>query len=105
MATLNGENSDTPCFRALTHPPAHPLSGGNSLHFQGCIKLWFGPRAVPARSSHEGKKAPEGPAPKHIVMRYKPGRLAVRELNAAMLHFEGSQPLFDGGNLIWEHPP
>jgi hypothetical protein len=38
----------------------------------------------PARSGHEGKKAPEGPTPKSIVTRCEPGRLAVRELDAAL---------------------
>jgi hypothetical protein len=51
---------------------------------QGCIKLRFGPRAVSARSGHEGKKAPERPTPKPIVTRCEPGRLAVRELDAAL---------------------
>jgi L-serine deaminase len=51
----------------------------------GCIKLRFGPRAVSARSGHEGKKAPEGPTPKPIVTRCEPGRLAVRELDAALV--------------------
>jgi hypothetical protein len=51
---------------------------------QGCIKLGIGPRAVPARSGHEGEEATEGPAPKPIPTRCEPGRLAVRELDAAL---------------------
>src|ERR1035441_354534 len=47
---------------------------------QGCIKLWIGPRTVPVRSGHEGKKAPEGPTPKPIPTRCEPGRFAVRNI-------------------------
>jgi len=54
---------------------ATACSGGR---WQGCIKLWIGPRAVPARSGHEEKNAPESPTPEPNLIRYKPGRLAVR---------------------------
>src|ERR1035438_1238604 len=47
---------------------------------QGCVKLWIGPRTVPVRSRHEGKKAPEGPTPKPISTRCEPGRFAVRNI-------------------------
>jgi hypothetical protein len=52
----------------------------SEMYAQGCIVLWFGPRAVPARSSHDGEKVPEGPTPKRISTRCEPGRLAVRGL-------------------------
>src|ERR1035441_7885008 len=45
-----------------------------------CINLWSGPRTVPVRSGHEGKKAPESPTPKPIPTRCKPGRFAVRNI-------------------------
>src|ERR1035441_2974484 len=47
---------------------------------QGCIKLGIGPRTVPVRSGHEGKKALEGPPPKSIPTRCEPGRFAVRNI-------------------------
>ena len=42
------------------------------------IPAWIGPRTVPVRSGHEGKKAPESPTPKPIPTRCEPGRFAVR---------------------------
>src|ERR1035438_9760546 len=47
---------------------------------QGCTKLWIGPRTVPVRSGHEGKKAPECPTPMPIPTRCGPGRFAVRNI-------------------------
>jgi hypothetical protein len=64
---------------------------------QGCVKLRIGPRAVPARSGRERKKATEGPAPKPIPTRCEPGRLAVRELDAARSFCRISLPVLDGG--------
>src|ERR1039457_3354562 len=51
---------------------------------QGCVKLWIGPRTVPVRSGHEGKKAPEGPTPKPIPTRCEPGRFAVVRLRGRL---------------------
>jgi hypothetical protein len=82
----------------------HRLWQGNrkivpAPHYQVCIKLCFGPRAVSARSGHEGKKAPEGPTPKSIVTRCEPGRLAVRELEAALPHYHG-KPLREPSRVL-----
>jgi hypothetical protein len=42
-------------------------------------------------SGREGKEAPEGPTPEPIVMCSEPGRLAVRELDAAPPANSGSR--------------
>src|ERR1022692_3916584 len=62
---------------------------------QGCIKLWIGPRTVPVRSGHEGKKAPEGPTPKPIPTHCKPGRFAVRNIEHRMSNIQ--HPISKGG--------
>jgi hypothetical protein len=62
---------------------------------QGCIKLWIGPRIVPVRSDHEGKKAPEGPIPKPIPTRCEPGRFAVRNIEHRTSNIQ--HPISKGG--------
>src|ERR1017187_2214172 len=62
---------------------------------QGCIKLWIGPRTVPVRSGHEGKKAPEGPTPKPIPTRCEPGRFAVRNIEHRTSNIQ--PPISKGG--------
>src|ERR1022692_3600021 len=62
---------------------------------QGCIKLWIGPRTVPVRSGHEGKKAPEGPTPKPIPTRCEPGRFAVRNIEHRTSNIQ--HPISKGG--------
>src|ERR1022692_390373 len=62
---------------------------------QGCIKLWIGPRTVPVRSGHEGKKAPEGPTPKPIPTRCEPGRFAVRNIGHPTSNIQ--HPISKGG--------
>src|ERR1039457_5853141 len=62
---------------------------------QGCIKLWIGPRTVPVRSGHEGKKAPEGPTPKPIHTCCEPGRFAVRNIGHRTSNIQ--HPISKGG--------
>src|ERR1017187_5588965 len=62
---------------------------------QGCVKLWIGPRTVPVRSGHEGKKAPEGPTPKPIPTRCEPGRFAVRNIGHPTSNVQ--HPISKGG--------
>src|ERR1035438_3390768 len=54
-----------------------------------------GPRTVPVRSGHEGKKAPEGPTPKPIPTRCEPGRFAVRNIEHRTSNIQ--HPISKGG--------
>src|ERR1039458_5879831 len=56
---------------------------------------WIGPRTVPVRSGHEGKKAPEGPTPKPIPTRCEPGRFAVRNIEHRTSNIQ--HPISKGG--------
>src|ERR1019366_6281611 len=62
---------------------------------RGCIKLWIGPRTVPVRSGHEGKKTPEGPTPKPIPTRCEPGRFAARNIEHRTSSVQ--HPISNGG--------
>src|ERR1039458_7926425 len=56
---------------------------------------WIGPRTVPVRSGHEGKKAPGGPTPKPIPTRCEPGRFAVRNIEHRTSNIQ--HPISKGG--------
>src|ERR1035441_2590590 len=59
------------------------------------IRAWIGPRTVPVRRGHEGKKAPEGPTPQPIPPRCDPGRFAVRNIEHRTSDFQ--HPISNGG--------